>query len=107
MGLKRIFVHDDISLGDWADQNQGIIMDAIYDAITEFAGSSDNEKIILQLIQKSQSKAKTGRYVPATTVDVMLVREMLSDTLTNLMEYMIKREEYEKCSVIKKLIERN
>lgn len=80
-------------------------MGAIYDNIAEFVSSTDTEKNILQLIQKSQSRAKTGRYVPATTVDVMLVREMLSDTLDNLMEYMIKYEEYEKCGEIKKLIE--
>lgn len=96
-------MHDDISLGDWADQNQDVIMEAVYDNIASFSDSTDKEKLILQLIQKSQSKAKTGRYVPATTVDVMLVRDMLSDTLDSLMDYMIKREEYEKCGEIKKM----
>ena len=50
MKPKRIEIDFTIPIEEWADENRGVIMDSIYSNVFDFVQSTDDDRIILQIV---------------------------------------------------------
>jgi hypothetical protein len=104
MKPKRIEIDFTIPIEEWADENRGIIMDSIYSNVFDFVQSTDDDRIILQIIPILTKKSRTQRPAePPVKVDFIISKEDIDLTLKKMMDYYIEVEEYEKCAEIHKL----
>ena len=104
MKPKKIEIDFTISIEEWADENRGVIMDSIYSNVFDFIKSTDDDRIILQIVPILTKKSRMQRPAePPVKVDFIISKEDIDLTLKKMMDYYIEVEEYEKCAEIHKL----
>ena len=50
MKPKEIHMESRVPIQQWAEENKGTIMDAIYENVSEFMASSEEDRIVLRII---------------------------------------------------------
>ena len=104
MKPRKIEIDFTISIEEWADENRGVIMDSIYSNVFDFIKSTDDDRIILQIVPILTKKSRMQRPAePPVKVDFIISKEDIDLTLKKMMDYYIEVEEYEKCAEIVKL----
>jgi hypothetical protein len=79
-------------------------MDAIYENVSEFMASKEEDRIVLRIIAgpKKVRRPQSINDIPMN-VDFIISKEDIKETLQKLLEHCIEVEEYEKCVEIVKL----
>jgi len=104
MKPKRIEIDFTIPIEEWADENRGVIMDSIYSNVFDFVQSTDDDRIILQIVPIITKRNRMQRPAePPVKVDFIISKEDIDLTLKKMLDYYIEVEEYEKCAEIHKL----
>ena len=104
MKPKEIHMESRVPIQQWAEENKGTIMDAIYENVSEFMASSEEDRIVLRIIAgpKKIRRPQSIEDIPMN-VDFIISKEDIKETLEKLLEHCIEVEEYEKCAEIVKL----
>ena len=104
MKPKEIHMEQKVPIQQWAEENKGTIMDAIYENVSEFMASSEEDRIVLRIIAgpKKIRRPQSIEDIPMN-VDFIISKEDIKETLQKLLEHCIEVEEYEKCAEIVKL----
>ena len=50
MKPKEIHIEKRVPIQQWAEENKGTIMDAIYENVSEFMASKEEDRIVLRII---------------------------------------------------------
>ena len=64
---------------DWVEENKDLILNSLYDELSDFMDSKDDLKLILKLIIKSKGHSRLSEF-NALAFEFMLVREELAET---------------------------
>ena len=101
MKPKEIHMEERVPIQQWAAENKGTIMDAIYENVSEFMASKEEDRIVLRIIAGPQ-KVRRPQSINdiAMNVDFIISKEDIKETLQKLLEHCIEVEEYEKCAEI-------
>ena len=104
MKPKEIHMEQKVPIQQWAEENKGTIMDAIYENVSEFMTSKEEDRIVLRIITgpKKIRRPQSINDIPMN-VDFIISKEDIYETLQKLLEHCIEVEEYEKCVEIVKL----
>ena len=104
MKPKEIHIEQRVPIQQWAEENKGTIMDAIYENVSEFMASKEEDRIVLRIIAgpKKVRRPQSINDIPMN-VDFIISKEDIKETLEKLLEHCIEVEEYEKCAEIVKL----
>ena len=104
MKPKEIYIEQKVPIQQWAAENKGTIMDAIYENVSEFMASKEEDRIVLRIIAGPQ-KVRRPQSINdiSMNVDFIISKEDIYETLQKLLEHCIEVEEYEKCAEIVKL----
>jgi hypothetical protein len=104
MKPKEIYIEQKVPIQQWAAENKGTIMDAIYENVSEFMASKEEDRIVLRIIAGPQKvrRPQSINDIPMN-VDFIISKEDIYETLQKLLEHCIEVEEYEKCAEIVKL----
>ena len=104
MKPKEIHMESRVPIQQWAEENKGTIMDAIYENVSEFMASSEEDRIVLRIIAgpKKIRRPQSIEDIPMN-VDFIISKEDIKETLQKLLEHCIEVEEYERCAEIVKL----
>ena len=104
MKPKEIHMEQKVPIQQWAEENKGTIMDAIYENVSEFMTSKEEDRIVLRIITgpKKIRRPQSINDIPMN-VDFIISKEDIQETLQKLLEHCIEVEEYEKCVEIVKL----
>ena len=104
MKPKEIHMEQKVPIQQWAEENKGTIMDAIYENVSEFMASKEEDRIVLRIITgpKKLKRPQSIEDIPMN-VDFIISKEDIKETLQKLLEHCIEVEEYEKCAEIVKL----
>ena len=104
MKPKEIHMEQKVPIQQWAEENKGTIMDAIYENVSEFMTSKEEDRIVLRIITgpKKIRRPQSINDIPMN-VDFIISKEDIQETLQKLLEHCIEVEEYEKCAEIVKL----
>ena len=104
MKPKEIHMEQRVPIQQWAEENKGTIMDAIYENVSEFMASKEEDRIVLRIIAgpKKVRRQLSINDVPMN-VDFIISKQDINETLQKLLEHCIEFEEYEKCAEIVKL----
>lgn len=104
MKPKEIHMETRVPIQQWAEENKGTIMDAIYENVSEFMASSEEDRIVLRIITgpKKIRRPQSIEDIPMN-VDFIISKDDIKETLQKLLEHCIEVEEYEKCAEIVKL----
>ena len=104
MKPKEIHMEQKVPIQQWAEENKGTIMDAIYENVSEFMTSKEEDRIVLRIITgpKKIRRPQSINDIPMN-VDFIISKEDIQETLQKLLEHCIEVEQYEKCVEIVKL----
>lgn len=104
MKPKEIHMEQRVPIQQWAEENKGTIMDAIYENVSEFMASKEEDRIVLRIIAgpKKLRRPQSIEDIPMN-VDFIISKQDINETLQKLLEHCIEVEEYEKCAEIVKL----
>ena len=104
MKPKEIHIEQRVPIQQWAEENKGTIMDAIYENVSEFMASKEEDRIVLRIITgpKKLRRPQSIEDIPMN-VDFIISREDIKETVQKLLEPCIEVEEYERCAEIVKL----
>jgi len=104
MKPKEIHMEDRVPIQQWAEENKSTIMDAIYENVSEFMASKEEDRIVLRIIAgpKKVRRPQSINDMPMN-VDFIISKDDIKETLQKLLEHCIEVEEYEKCAEIVKL----
>jgi hypothetical protein len=93
-----------VPIHEWAEENKSTIMDAIYENVSEFMASKEEDRIVLRIIAgpKRLKRPQSINDIPVN-VDFIISKQDIHETLQKLLEHCIEVEEYEKCAEIVKL----
>ena len=101
---KKIYIDFGTPIETWANENKGMIMDSIYSNVFDFIESEEDDRIVLQVSPKLNTKSRISKAMePPVNVDFIISKDDIQVTLQKMMEYYIEVEEYEKCAEIHKL----
>lgn len=104
MKPKRLNIAHDKPIQEWMNDNKNIIMETIYENIFDFAGTDEEDRIVLQLVSEPKLvKTNKLKYMDTIEVSFTITKDDLDTTLDKLLVHMESAEEYEKCSKIVKL----
>jgi hypothetical protein len=113
MKPKQIKIDFNTPIEKWADDNKCVIMDSIYDNVFEFMDSEEDDRVVLQVqpVKQQEKKIKGSikifKLQSPLNVDFIISKDDIQLTLKKLLEHYIEVEEYEKCSKIVKLQNRD
>jgi len=104
MKPREIHMEQKVPIQQWAEENKGTIMDAIYENVSEFMTSKEEDIIVLRIITgpKTVRRPQSINDIPMN-VDFIISKQDIHETLQKLLEHCIEVEEYEKCAEIVKL----
>ena len=104
MKPKEIHMESRVPIQQWAEENKGTIVDAIYENVSEFMESKEEDRIVLRIITapKKVRRPQSIEDIPMN-VDFIISKQDIHETLQKLLEHCIEVEEYEKCAEIVKL----
>ena len=104
MKPKEIHMEQRVPIQQWAEENKGTIMDAIYENVSEFMASKEEDRIVLRIIAgpKKVRRPQSINDLPMN-VDFIISKDDIKETLQKLLEHCIEVEEYERCAEIVKL----
>ena len=104
MKPKEIHMEQRVPIQQWAEENKGTIMDAIYENVSDFMASKEDDRIVLRIIAgpKRIKRPQSIEDIPMN-VDFIISKDDIQQTLQKLLEHCIEVEEYEKCAEIVKL----
>jgi hypothetical protein len=102
MALKKIFLENGVSIIDWLDINEAVLINSLYDNIFEFMDSELENDIVLR-VENSPNSNKANSDPYQMIFEFSLVKEDIPDIIHTLMEYFETIEDYEKCSELVKL----
>ena len=104
MKPKEIHMEERVPIQQWAAENKATIMDAIYENVSEFMASKEEDRIVLRIIA-GPKKVRRPQSINdiSMNVDFIISKEDIKETLEKLLEHCIEVEEYEKCAEIVKL----
>jgi hypothetical protein len=104
MEPKEIYIGTETPIGVWASENKETIMKALYDNVFDFVDSDDLNRCVLRVI--SQPKTHTAAKQLKRTgisIDFIITRDDINDTIDRLIGHLVEVEEYEKCAELIKL----
>lgn len=104
MKPKEIHIEKRVPIQQWAEENKSTIMDAIYENVSEFMTSKEEDRTVLRIISgpKVIRRPQSINDIPMN-VDFIISKQDIQETLQKLLEHCIEVEEYEKCVEIVKL----
>ena len=104
MKPREIHMEQKVPIQQWAEENKGTIMDAIYENVSEFMTSKEEDRIVLRIIT-GPKKIRRPQSINdiSMNVDFIISKQDIHETLEKLLEHCIEVEEYEKCAEIVKL----
>jgi hypothetical protein len=104
MKPREIHMETRVPIHEWAEENKSTIMDAIYENVSEFMASTEEDRIVLRIIAgpKRLKRPQSINDIPVN-VDFIISKDDIQETLQKLLEHCIEVEEYEKCAEIVKL----
>ncbi len=105
MKHKTIYLDSGASMEEWVDENKDLILNSLYDELSDFMDSKDDLKLILKLVIKSKGHSRLSEF-NALAFEFMLVREELAETIDGMLRHFESIEEYEKCAELVKLKKR-
>lgn len=90
---------------DWVEENKDLILNSLYDELSDFLDSKDDLKLILKLVIKSRGHSRLSEF-NALAFEFMLVRDELAETIDGMLRHFESIEEYEKCAELVKIKKR-
>lgn len=104
MNPKEIYIGTETPIGVWADDNKNIIMNALYDNVFDFVDGDELNRCVLRVIAqpKTHVNAKPLKRV-GLSVDFIITRDDINETIDKLIGHLSDLEEYEKCAELVKL----
>ena len=102
MKHKTIYLDSGSSMEDWVDENKDLILNSLYDELSDFLDSTDDLKLILKLVIKSKGHIRLSEF-NALAFEFLLVRDELTDTMNGMLRHFESIEEYEKCAELVKM----
>lgn len=104
MKPREIHMEQRVPIQQWAEENKGTIMDAIYENVSEFMASKEEDRIVLRIISgpKKLKRPQSINDIPMN-VDFVISKQDIQETLQKLLEHCIEVEAYERCAEIVKL----
>jgi len=104
MKPREIHMEQRVPINQWAEENKGTIMDAIYENVSEFMASKEEDRIVLRIIAgpKRIKRPQSINDIPMN-VDFIISKQDIQETLQKLLEHCIEVEAYERCAEIVKL----
>ena len=104
MKPREIHMEQKVPIQQWAEENKGTIMDAIYENVSDFMTSKEEDRIVLRIIAgpKRIKRPQSIEDIPMN-VDFIISKDDIQQTLQKLLEHCIEVEEYERCAEIVKL----
>lgn len=102
MKPKVIHINTNESIQKWADSNNLLIIETLYDYIFDFVASGKRKIVVLKLIFKPKYHSKITGY-EVVNIDFTISKEEIDDTIDKLISNFELLEEYEKCAKLLKL----
>lgn len=104
MKPKEIYIGTEIAISKWADDNRNIIMNALYDNVFDFVDGDELTRCVLRVISKPKTHAKAKQINRVgLSVDFVITRDDINETIDKLIAHLVELEEYEKCAELLKL----
>lgn len=104
MKPKEIYIGTETSVGVWANDNRNIIMNALYDNVFDFVYGDELTRCVLKVIsQPPTHKSVTKLKRVGLSVDFIISRDDIDETIDKLIAHLVELEEYEKCAELVKL----
>jgi hypothetical protein len=86
----------------WVEENKDLILNSLYNELSDFLDSKDDLKLILKLVIKSKGHIRLSEF-NALAFEFMLVRDELTETIDGMLRHFEAIEEYEKCAELVKM----
>jgi hypothetical protein len=99
---KKIVITSEKSMIDWVDDNRDTVYGILYDNIFDFLESEEDKRIILEVIIKQSIHIDDSNY-DGISMDFVITKEHMNETIDKLVKHFETNEEYEKCSKLVKL----
>lgn len=99
---KKINLPANMSITDWIDENRSFVMDTLYDNIFDFILSDEEKRAVLEVVMKQRIFIDSSDY-DGVSMDFVITKEHMSETIDKLITHYELVEEYEKCSKLVKL----
>jgi len=99
---KKIIIPPNIDINDWIDENRSVIMDTLYNNIFDFIESVEDKRIVLEVVFKKKLKMNYSDF-DGISMDFLITKKDISETVDRLLYYYEDLEEYEKCANLIKL----
>ena len=107
MNPKEIHIGTETPIAVWADDNKHIIMGALYDNVFDFLESDDLNRSVLRVISQPKTHKNANRLKrTGLSVDFIITRDDIDETIDKLISHLVEVEEYEKCAELVKLKEK-
>jgi hypothetical protein len=90
----------------WVEENKDLILNSLYNELSDFLDSKDDLKLILKLVIKSKGHIRLSEF-NALAFEFMLVRDELTETIDGMLRHFEAIEEYEKCAELVKFKKRH
>ena len=104
MKPKEIYIGMEIVISKWADDNRNIIMNALYDNVFDFVDGDELTRCVLRVISKPKTHAKAKQINRVgLSVDFVITRDDINETIDKLISHLVELEEYEKCAELLEL----
>ena len=99
---KKINLPADVSITDWIDENRSFVMDTLYDNVFDFILSGEEKRVVLEVVIKQNIQIEYSNY-DGLSMDFIITKEHMNETIDKLITHYETIELYEKCSELIKL----
>jgi hypothetical protein len=99
---KKIIIPPDTAIIDWIDENRSEVYDTLYSKIFDFADSDLDKLLVLEVIMKTDLRIDGSKY-EGVSMDFVITKSGMTETLDRLISHYEEYEEYEKCAELVKL----
>lgn len=104
MKPKEIYIGTETPIAEWANENRNIIMDALYDNVFDFVYGDELNRCVLKVIAQPKTHTNAAKLKRVgLSVDFIINRDDINETIDKLISHLEEFEEYEKCAELLKL----
>lgn len=99
---KKIIIPPNTAIIDWIDENRSEVYDTLYKEIFDFVDSDLDKLLVLEVIMKTNLQIEGSKY-EGVSMDFVITKDGLHETLDRLISHYEEYEEYERCAELVKL----
>ena len=104
MKPQEIYIGTETPIGEWANHNRDIIMNALYDNVFDFVYGDELTRCVLKVIAQPKTHTSANKLKRVgLSVDFIINRDDIDETIDKLISHLVEFEEYEKCAELVKL----